>query len=363
MHNDFEIDFERNFTELDVDENKIKILSLYSNKKIFIICNKCKTSILRTISSISSGCGCGVCSNSICIKGINDINTTHPHLIKYFCNIEDSYNYTFGSHAKVQMNCPYCNNIKTYSVSRLTDNGFSCELCNDKISYPEKFMSNFLSQLKVEFITQYKPYWCNYLLDNKLRQGRYDFYLPHYNLIIETDGGQHYNSSFLDLESQVNIDKQKDMFALTNNIKIIRVDCRFSNMDYIKNNILKSELSEMFILNEIKWNECAIKAETNLFLKVCDMYNSGIKETKILAEKFGLDRTTITIWLNRADKLNICRYNGFEHQRKKVINLITKVIYDGINIAVKETNTPRSSIITSCKTGKPIKGVIWSYVS
>ena len=46
------------------------------------------------------------------IQGENDIATTHPHLVKYFVNKEDVYNYTYGSGKYVKVCCPYCGTEK-----------------------------------------------------------------------------------------------------------------------------------------------------------------------------------------------------------------------------------------------------------
>lgn len=42
----------------------------------------------KNISKKTQSC-CAVCNGSVCIEGINDIATTHPHLVKYFANQDD----------------------------------------------------------------------------------------------------------------------------------------------------------------------------------------------------------------------------------------------------------------------------------
>ena len=40
---------------------------------------------------------------------------------------------------------------ETKGINKLTHQGFSCDLCSDGISYPEKIMSSVLTKLNIEF--------------------------------------------------------------------------------------------------------------------------------------------------------------------------------------------------------------------
>ena len=63
----------------------------------------------------------------------------------------------------------------------------------------------------------------------KIKNKRYDFYLPEFNILIERDGEQHYRGYFQDssklhnLEYQQNNDKFKTELALNNGYKIYRI--------------------------------------------------------------------------------------------------------------------------------------------
>ena len=143
-------------------------------------------------SGLLKGYGCACCSNYIVVKGINDISTTNPDLVKYFVNIEDTYIHTYSSNDKVLIKCPECGFEKEMIISDLYKRGFGCLQCSDSISFPEKVMYNLLKQLNVKFITQYsKTYakWCN--------KYKYDFYfkLNNEEYIIETHGLQHYKDN------------------------------------------------------------------------------------------------------------------------------------------------------------------------
>ena len=163
-------------------------------------CNKCGAELWMIEDGLLRGGNCACCSNSsnkTIIKGINNIATTHPTLVKYFVNIEDSYINSFGSNKKVLCKCPNCGYEKEMKICNLYHNGFSCPQCSDGIKYPEKLMFNFLQQLKEnnlieDFTYQYTKKhskWC--------KDYRYDFYfkLDNEQYIIETHGEQHYREN------------------------------------------------------------------------------------------------------------------------------------------------------------------------
>ena len=47
------------------------------------------------------GCSCCCGNSNIVVKGINDIATTNPELVKYFIDINDAYKYTYSSNKRV----------------------------------------------------------------------------------------------------------------------------------------------------------------------------------------------------------------------------------------------------------------------
>lgn len=154
---------------------------------------------------------------------------------------------SIGSNRKVKAMCPKCGNTRTYSVKCLVKNGFSCSNCSSKVSYPNRFIYKFLKQLDVEFETEKIFDWAK----NK----RYDFYISKYNMIIEAHGLQHYSDCvWTKADEQTENDKHKENIATLNDIEqYIQLDCRFSNLKYIKDSIINSELSKIFNINNIDW--------------------------------------------------------------------------------------------------------------
>ena len=76
------------------------------NEKLYKYhCNKCSAILYITEHNLyyhNKGCSC--CNGKTIIKGINDVATTHPNVIKYFANIEEAYKYSHGSNKLIKKN-------------------------------------------------------------------------------------------------------------------------------------------------------------------------------------------------------------------------------------------------------------------
>lgn len=114
------------------------------------------SSFTKTLSVCDNGCyGVGYGSGSIVVDGVNDLATTHPFLIKYFIDQRKTHECTAYSREKELLRCPNCNHEKKMRVSQLAQKGFSCSICGDGISYPEKFIHNLFQQLELKYKTQF----------------------------------------------------------------------------------------------------------------------------------------------------------------------------------------------------------------
>lgn len=327
--------------------NQFTILSQYLgvNKKVLIRHNseKCKNSIFEILpSTILYRGSCPVCANKKIIKGINDIATTHPYFAKYFTNVEDAYSHSYGSNKKVSMKCPDCGYKKKIKISDLTNKSFACPKCSDGISYPEKFMMCVLDQLGVEYETQYSPDW--------IKPKKYDFYIPGLNCIIETNGRQHYSNATgfetfggRTVEEEQENDRFKKEIALKNDIKhYIELDCRYSNLRWIKNSITNSELPNLIDLNNINWKECLKNIMSSLAKKACELYNTT-NDIEYISFLMKINRNTILKYIKIGTQLGWCNYNIensnrikskkiIEAKRKPVIVLETLQVFSGCNV-------------------------------
>jgi len=303
---------------------------------------------LKSISSFTNGqngsLDCNMC---------NMVVTTHPHLIKYLVNKEDANKHSFGSNPKIPMKCPDCGYDKNLNFSTLVVHGFACPRCSDGVSYPEKFFLSFLEQLHLNFKSQLSKItfkWCGGY--------RYDFYIEKLDkIVIEIQGIQHYeeitgNWKVSLAEVQEN-DFDKEWLARTNNINnYIIIDCRKSELEWIKNSIMRSRLPILLNFKEkdIDWLKCHEAGCSSLVKISCNLWNSGIKRTVEIADIIKVHTSTVSRYLKQGVELGWCDYDTKEVMQTKVVCLTTNEIFNSITDATSKYNI-RNSDISSCCLG------------
>ena len=271
------------------------------------------------------GQGCSYCCGRAISLDINSIWATDRWMCDLGLSEKDAKTHTKGSHDRVVVICPDCGKTKNISIYNIYNKkSISCN-CGDKRSYPEKFMMSVLDQLGIKYETQYQPKYLNRLEeDGKWSQKKSDFYLPEYGLIIETDGGLNHKGGIVHgkskkpLEYYIEVDRWKDEQHLLHGLETTRIDCFKSDMKYIKNNILNSELNKIFDLSKIDWLKCEEFTMKNLVKEVCDYWNDKKDwETTIDLEKiFKLSGVTIRRYLKKGTELGWCIYDAKEESRK-----------------------------------------------
>jgi transposase len=315
------------------------------NRKYYkYTCNRCgwidgwikETDILN-----KTGYAC--CANKIVVEHINDIPTTAPWMVKYFQGgYDEAKLYTHGSNQKIYPICPDCGRIKDkkmpiYKIH--SRNSIGC-YCSDNISIPNKFFYAIISQLKQlkqvrEFGIEKSFIWSE--------KRFYDGFINN-EILIEMHGEQHYTGRFSQclpsartLQEEQENDKLKKQLALDNGIKeenYIVIDCRHSEMEWIKENVLKSRLSEIFDLKFINWNKIREFICRNLVKEVCEIWNNSNARlsTVDIAKITGLNRSTITEYLKQGKKLGWCNYDPKEESKKSKRELNKKGISKPIEI-------------------------------
>ena len=277
-------------------------------------CNVCTYENHVEESSLLKGTGCTLCSGKDVVEGINDIATTDSWMIDLGVSKEDAKRYTKSSGKEITVKCPDCKKDKKIVLRNLYQYRSICCSCKDGVSYPEKFMISFLEQLGINYTRQKS-------IDNNAT--RYDFFVPDYNLIIETHGMQHYNGSFnhcggRSLKDEQENDLYKKMLANMWGYNYIVIDCRYSKLEWIKDNILKSELTKYFEFKDIDWNMCSEFAVSNMNKIICDYWNTKQEHetTKTIAKKFNLSDVTIQTYLKNGTETGLCNYDPKEESRK-----------------------------------------------
>ena len=333
---------ETNISKIKIIE-KIRILyGKYSYKGYKYRCLNCGNIDEISEANLSYGRGCNVCcvpSRKV-LKGFNDLWTIHPEIAKLLKNPERGYEISFGSGKSEIFICPECSYEKEYKIDSIVNKKFSCHKCGDGLSYPNKFAFNLLEQLKLDFESEYSPDW--------IKPKRYDFYFEFDNkgYIFEMDGGLgHGNENNLNGKTKKERketkkkDNHKDKLAKEHDIEVIRIKCLKSDLEYIKENILHSRLSELFDLSNIDWLKCHEYACKSLVKVVCDFWNNEIKNTFKIGKIMKKSKTTIIKYLKQGAKLGWCDYNSKQEtinngknnggkNKKKVICINTKQIFN-----------------------------------
>ena len=261
-------------------------------------CEKCGLSFPRAVYHITGspskpkGSGCPICdaSGARCVvKGINDIATTHPHLIEYFVEVEDAYRYSKGTNKYIDFKCPDCETVKNMLIPNFIKYGICCDSCSDTLPYGEKFVFNLLKQSNLDFEKEYSPSW--------IHPHRYDFYIPSLNLIIETDGGQHKQQriGWRGLDKEKEIDELKNKMAKEHGLKLIRIDTKRGIGEYITKDIIKSELPFLINLSNIDFIECGIKATRSHVYKASVLTKEGYS-IKEISQELCVSETTVKRW-------------------------------------------------------------------
>jgi len=277
-------------------------------------------------------------SSNIECKQCNVIFYTHSHLMKYLVNKQDGFDYSHGTSKKILCVCPNCQNTKLISISNLSNNGYGCTKCGDGTSYPEKFMTNLLQQLGVEYVFQLNSAhfsWC--------QKYKYDFFLPKLNTIIEVHGMQHYEDTFSKLSKRIlkeeqHNDNMKMELAKYNGIeRYIIIDARKSSVEWIEKSVQNSELATLFELKKINWQKCQEYAVSSLVKRACELWNAG-KSVASITDMLRCNSESIRIYLKRGTEMGWCYYNSKEAQvySRSVICLNTKEVFDRIVDANKK---------------------------
>lgn len=263
---------------------------------------------------LKEGRGCPVCHGKRVSIGINDIPTTAPWMIPYFQGgYDEAKLYTKSSNQKIVPICPDCGTlgIKSIPINYIyVKHTISCT-CSDGISYSEKFIISVLGQMNIKFQPQLAKSnfsWCN--------KYKYDFYIPSINCIIEVHGAQHYKScSWGDYKEVHKNDEEKKRLALQNNIQTyIELDCRKSELKWIKKSIMQSIMPRIlhFTESDIDWKTCEENSYKNIIKEVCDFKNKNPKLTATeMTPFFNVDRSTICKYLHKGEKLGWCTYSGY----------------------------------------------------
>lgn len=334
-----------------------------------------------TANSLLNGSGCGVCRGLQVCVGYNDLNTTNNDIVKYLLHKDDGYKYTKFSSVKVDWKCPCCGDITNRQIRQVSRRGYSCTACGDGVSYPNKFIYNMLTQTQcdgMKIIREYSPSWGKFNYCGEEKTCRYDIYINinGNEYIVEMDGGIGHGNHEMSSTKQesLDIDKIKDSLAENHGIKMIRIDSNYESYDryeFIKNNIINSELSKIFDLSKVNFDEVNKRSCSSYITTCAELWNKGYK-IKDIKNIVGLADATIIRHLKTATSMGLCKYKSGDgvtrNTNRKVICTDNNIVYNSIKSASEITGASISSISKCCRGlqshgGRDFNGNIthWEY--
>lgn len=297
---------------------KKKNPDVWSSRRIYyeLMCKQCGA--IFKISAIhlrNNPIYCKCCSSNHheCFTGINDITQTDPWMIPYFSGgAQEAGKYTSYSQTKINPLCPYCGKIRTkkISISNIKqDHGFQCD-CSDSLPYPEKFVAALFNQFNLDYIMQARPRdFCDNMIDRK-----YDFYFPKVSLIVETHGLQHYEECsgiMKSFKEQQENDKLKYEIAVNNGIQnYVVLDCRKSQIDWIKESVIKSDLDKILNIDysKVDWEKCDQYAILNVVKMVCSDFDDEHLFIDELSDKYHINPATVRNYLKTGATYGWCSF-------------------------------------------------------
>lgn len=355
----------------------IEVLETYINNITPIThrCINCKHKMYKQPCYMIQKCYCPVCEGKGRVIGPppqykNSIwDSEYKEHFSIYLTEEQMKKYTLHNDETIKVSCPYCGNIKETKIRYLFERGLPC-VCSDSVSYPNKFIYEFLNQLNITYIKEFSPDW------NK--NARYDIYIPSLSCIIENHGSQHYEECSLISrtlkDEQIN-DSIKKEKAYKNHIKFyVELDCRKSEISWIKNSIMHSELPILLHFQEdtISWIDCHKHALKNIIKDVADAWNNGLKVSEI-SKLLHIGYTTTIKYLKQSAIAGWTNYNKINSMKRKEKNRWVKVCqfsmdnqlintYHSIAEAGKTIGVHYSNISKCCRNKTSTSGGFkWMY--
>lgn len=183
-----------------------------SQTKVCIICPE-HGEFWQTPKDHLSGRGCSICGGGV-------KHTTETFIEKARKIHGDKYDYSkveyHSAHEKVCIICP-----EHGEFWQEPDNHYRCGCPHCKESKLEKYVRNVFNEVGIKYETQKKFDWCFYVKNMK-----FDFYLPEYNVAIECQGEQHYipfrfeKNNSVSFKNRINRDILKQEMSEKNNLKL-----------------------------------------------------------------------------------------------------------------------------------------------
>ena len=297
------------------------IISPYLNNKSYINyrCKKCGFEGHVRADALYKYRPCRNCEGNGRVEyGVNDFYTLKSDIAGHMEDQELAHKIGPNSHQDVWFICPDCGERFINKPCNTIKNGLSCPACSSGRSYPNKFMFNILKNVGIDFKNEFSDSWTEgYLYDFMFKIGDNKY-------LIEMDGAFHFcdnSKSGMRVEDAMLIDKHKDTIANVNGYDVIRIDCNYVNINkryrYIKTNILNSKLSSLINFSMVDFDLCDILSQKSDFIRICEIYDSGVHNINKICEIIGLSDTSVIRHLKRSEEIGCSTYKHIESMHKR----------------------------------------------
>lgn len=221
-------------------------------KNLKVVCGLCGSHFTTSLGSIMNSDGlCRKCG----IKKSSNSNKLTPAQVEERVNsvnnnlLLNSNDYINNSVSNLKIKCGECGKIFYTSFANYEHNGkIRCDSCSQKISEPERKVMSILNRYNIKYIYNHRFKDCK---DKRMLP--FDFYLPEFNMIIETDGEHHFRPIWGDEYHNTTRlhDAIKNEYCKNNNIKLLRIP--FWNFNNIEDIIVKEFKINSVFNNEKKY--------------------------------------------------------------------------------------------------------------
>jgi hypothetical protein len=284
------------------------------------------------------------------IAYVNDIFTTNKELYDLLHNKNDGHKFKENSKEKTYFDCPSCGKLLYKTIQVVNKQGLVCEKCSDGISYPEKFITEILNQLNIEYVREFSPEW----IKPKFFDIQFNFNNQKY--IIEVDGAFHFNNNKMNNTSKEEtqlIDMYKQNIAKDHGYIVLRIDANYSNsskrFEYLKNSLENSELKYLLNLTNIDYIKCNQVANKSIVVLIAQDWNNNVRDYDFLINKYKCSRNTVTRLLNRASESNLIKETKKEIREINIKNAHIKIANKRRNVGNKVLCNETKEVFNSYK--------------
>ena len=191
-------------------------------------------------------------------------------------------------------------------------------------------------------------------------------------------GGQHYQeNNFASKQGRTREEEQDNdaiKLDLAKNNGVIyyyQIDFRYSDFEYMRNKLIDSELFSLLKIdiNTIDFESCYKASLKSRVFEAVDYWNKGLKVNDIYP-LMKVSNATVISYLNQANKLGLCDYEGFNNRLKPVRCITTNKIFESLKSAQEYYSVKYSYIRECCNGIREYAGVdkdgnklIWEFIS